>query len=254
MQLIIMTSDKQKHCHKPFMYLFNKCWGRGDFWAESSPIIEPWFCGFTIPENVTEYHKQGFHFYSIGEYEDYPANRWSDALLHVLDNVAEPQFLLMLEDYWPVRPIDTKAIKMLFDYASQFSYVLKIDVANERLNNRDGNGVLTGKHYGHVGYVDLIKSPPGSSYQMSLWGGIWNRDTMKAFIVPGEKAQEIEIFGTSRVNEVGDNVLVLGTKQAPLMHANVYLTARGNEPDYSIGDYSIAQSDIDYMREEGWIE
>lgn len=254
MQLLIMTSDKQQHCHKPFMYLFNKYWGRGDNWANPSPQITPIFCGFTEPENIKEYYDNGFAFYSIGKYEDYPAKRWSDALINVLENVAAPQFMLMLEDYWPVRQIDTRAIRMLFDYAAQFKYVLKICVTNERLNNRIYAGDVDPKIYGHAGYVDLIKSPPGSSYQMSLWGGIWNRETMKGFIIPGEQAQEIEIYGTSRVNEVGENVLVLGTQQAPMIHANVYLTSRGDRPDYSIGHYAIPDEDIEYMRGKGWIK
>ena len=253
MQAIIMTSDKQHHCHKPFMYLFNKYWPREDFWSDGGPKINPVFAGFTEPDNLDEYRAMSFDFYSIGKYEDYPADKWSDAFIHVLDNLAEPQFLLMLEDYWPVRRIDTRGVKMLFDYCAQFSYVLKICATNERLNNRILAGDAFPEIYGNAGYLDLIKSPPGSSYQMSLWGGVWNRDTMRPFIVPGEKAQDIELRGTTRVNAAGDSVLVLGTKQAPLIHTNVYNTARGDEVDYSIGPYRVGPQELEYMRERGWI-
>ena len=254
MQLLIMTSDRYTHCHQPFMYLFNKYWGRGDIWADRSEVVRPVFCGFTMPDNMQVYTEMGFSFYSIGDYADYPAPKWSEALLHILDNVAEEQFILMLEDYWPVRAIDTKAIKMLYDYARQFSYVMKIDVTNERLNNHILAGRSMPPIYGHVGYLDLIKSPPGSSYQMSLWGGIWNRALMRKFIVPGERAQEIEIMGTSRVNEAGDDVVVLGTKQAPWIHANIYVTKNKGKPDYNIGEYGINQEDLAYLKGNGWIE
>ena len=73
---------------------------------------------------------------------------------------------------------------------------------------------------------------------------------MKQFVVPGETAQELEMHGTSRVT---DDVLVLGTRQAPLVHGNIYRSGRGAEPAYEENGWAIPEVELEYMREKGWI-
>jgi hypothetical protein len=246
MQVIVMTSDNQHKCLNPFMWLWRKYWN--PFIALDSKVI----CGFTPPDIEMV---DNWRFHSIGKYEDYPANKWSDAFIKVLNEVAQEQFILMLEDYWPVRQIDTFAVKMLFDYARQFKNVLKIDLTYERLYINGGSNFLFGVNtYDHCGYLDLVKSPPGTMYQMSLWGGIWNREQLKRFIIPGEFAQQIEIAGTPRVTAVGDEVLVLGTRQAPLLHGNIYQSRHEGKPVYEDSGWKINDEDMKYMRFREWLE
>lgn len=160
--------------------------------------------------------------YIIGNQEDYPADRWTDAFLNVLNNVAERTFIFMLEDYLLVRDADVHGIRHLYDYAKDRDYVLKIDLTNDRMWAGGGTRYLWGYNtYGHCGHLDLIRSNLGSEYQMSLWGGVFNRDTLKPFVIPGESAQQLELSGTNRVNLVGDSVLVLGTRQSPIKHTNI---------------------------------
>lgn len=246
MQVIVMTSDSYLHSLKPFAYLFNKYWG-----YRGGEIQEVIVCGFTKPP--FELH-ENFIFHSIGKYEDYPADKWSDALIKVLDNVAEEQFVLMLEDYWITRAVDHFAVRMLADYCKQFKNVLKICLSTDRLYINGGSNFLYGANtYNHVGYVDLIKSPPGTMYQMSLWGGLWNRDVMRKFIIPGERAQEIEMRGTNRVNELGDSFLVLGTRQAPVLHGNIYQSGKVG-PSYADIGWRVNQADLNYILKQGWID
>lgn len=248
MQILVLTSDNYYHCLNPFIYQWNKYF----WWSAAKPdSVRQIICGFTIPEGI---QAAGWEFYSIGRYEDYPADRWSDALIKVLDTMADEQFILMLEDYWLCRPADQLGIRMLYDYAGQFKNVLKIDLTADRLYVDGGGRYLYGYNtYNTVGYLDLIKSPPGSQYQMSLWGGIWNRDVMRRFLIPGERAQEVELRGTSRVNEAGDTVLVLGTRQSPVLHGNVYQSGRQG-PVYHDGGWQIGEADLAELREKGWIE
>ena len=100
MQVIVMTSDNYYHCLMPFTYLWHK------FFTNYVPaeLCEPFdfdfvFCGFSEPD-VDLKAFDDWRFHSIGAYSDYPADCWSDALLRVLDDVAEDRFILMLEDYW----------------------------------------------------------------------------------------------------------------------------------------------------------
>lgn len=248
MQVIVVASEKMYNCLSPFMYM----WERHCGWNFGIPIsdqIEIVVCGF---KPVSFYNDYRCEFYSIGDFSDWPASRWSEQLMKILDEVAQPQFILMLEDYWLLRPADVCAIKMLFDYAAQFQNVLKIDLGTDRLYINGGSNFLYGANtYDNVGYLDLVKSPPGTPYQMSLWGGIWNREQLRKVLLPGETPQDIEIAGTSRVT---DGQLVLGTRQAPLLHGNIYQSRNKGEPVYEDANWAIKADDLAFMRRKGWIE
>ena len=242
MQVIVPTSEGYYHCLPPFIYLWDKYCGWND--------VDMAVCGFETPD--IDLHNDQWWFHSLGYQVHYPASIWSDKLLRILDEVADDQFILMLEDYWITRPADMVAIRMLYDYARQFENVLKIDLTHDRLYINGGGNFLFGYNtYDNCGYLDLIKSPPGTPYQMSLWGGIWNRDQLRRVLVSGETAQEIEIAGTRRVT---DDQLVLGTRQAPLLHGNIYQSRNEGKPLYQDGGWGIKPDDLEYMKNKGWLK
>lgn len=242
-QVIVMTSDKQYNLLPAYAHQFDKHWGMGQ--------VDTVICGFSpLPFRLKE---PEYKFYSIGANEHYPANRWSDALIKVLDEVAEDVFLLMLEDYFLVRPVDIQAIRMMYDYMFQFQNVIKFDVTTERLFANSGGQYLFGYGtYETLGYLDLIKSDFSSPYHLSLWGGLWRRDLLRKFLVPGETAQQIELNGTHRLAQVGDELLVLGTRQAPMRHANVYQRGQWND-DPMTGLPALKAVDREELRGRGYI-
>lgn len=219
-QVIVMTSDNQQWTIPPFWYQWTKYFNG----LEHTRLT----CGYTRIECDS-------NFYSIGKFKNYPANKWSDALIKVLDTVADEVFILMLDDYFLSRPVDTKAVQMIYDYMHQYTNVLKFDLADERLYSGTPPEGYNQFYWGYntydtLGYLDLIKSDPNSQYHMSLWGGMWRRDLLREVLVPGETAQQIEMAG--RVNNHPD-WLVLGTRQAPLRHVNVIQRGQWNYHDRS---------------------
>jgi hypothetical protein len=241
MQVLVIASEKYYHCLNPFMYLWNKYFG----WQGIDIIV----CVFSEPHFV---YKENCGIYSVGDQADWPPQRFSEKLLKILDGIAEEQFILMLEDYWITRPVDRAAVRFLFDYAAQFENVLKIDLTYDRLYLNAGSDFLFGANtYDNCAHLDLLKSPFGSPYQMSLWGGIWNREQFKKVLVPGETAQEIETKGTSRVAE---DQLVLGTRQAPMLHGNIYQSRYKGEPCYNDIGWRIKDVDLEFMQAEGWLK
>ena len=235
MQTIIMTSDKYLNALKPFMYLWDKYF-QPDF--EQENII----CGFTPPDFPLS---PGFKFYSIGKFEDYPVSRWSNGLLKVMDNVADDVFMLMLEDYWLTRHVNTQAVKILYDYMRQFRYVLKMDLCGDRLYAHGAD-----MNYGKVSYLDLIKSMPGSAYHMSLMGGLWSKALLKKVIIQNETPWDIEISGTIRLSQYDHDMVVLGTRQWPLRHT---LAFRGGDSHTLLLD-EIQAKDVQDMRQQGLLD
>lgn len=232
MQVICLTSDKYLPAIRPFSWLFNKYWG-----ADQEVIV----AGFTppdfdLPRNVA--------FHSIGAFSDYPVTRWSDAFLRVLDDVADETFVLFFEDYFPVRPVNVQAVRMLDDYMRQFRYVLKMDLCADRLY---AAGM---QDYGRCGYIDLVQSDPASQYHMSLMAGVWNRDLLKRFIIPGETPWQVELEGTPRVRHAAPDVIVLGTRQWPVRHA---LAFRGGDSQRLLLD-DLDPADVAALTRLGYLK
>lgn len=228
--IVVLTSDHYLDALRPFSYLFNKYWGK-DQEVHVVGFAEP---QFRLPGN--------FYFFSMGPMSNYPINKWSDALIDYLE--ARPgldHFVLLLEDYWPVRPVNRQAIKMLYDYAVQFRNVLKIDLVADRLY---AWGMTD---YDNCGYLDLVRSDPASQYHMSLMAGIWSRELLLRFLVRGETPWEVELSGTPRVAAAGNEVLVLGTRQWPVRHTLAH--RRGNPAELFLNE--IKPTDVEEMRALG---
>lgn len=213
-RVIVMTSDKYIEALRPFAHLFNR------YWSPSIPVL---VAGYTPPEFELP---ANFSFMSIGRFEDYPLNKWSDSLIKVCDMLQDEVFVLMLEDYWVIRKVDTEAVSILADYVRQFGYVLKIDLCADRLYAAGATP------YGWVNRLDLVKSDPSSAYHMSLMTGIWHRKNLRSVLVPGWTPWDVEISGTTHLQHVTvhpdgtESMIVLGTRQWPVRHT---LAFRGGD-------------------------
>lgn len=230
--ILVLTSDHYLKALRPFAWLFNKYWGK------HQPVRVVGFAepDFELPDN--------FEFYSMGPMSNYPLNKWSDVLIdHMGETPGVSHFLLFLEDYWLARPVNTQAVRMLYDYAVQFRNVLKIDLVADRLY---AWGMTD---YDNCGYVDLVLSHHASQYHMSLMCGIWSRELLLRFLVRGETPWEVELNGTPRVAAAGNEVLVLGTRQWPIKH--ILAHRRGNPSELLLD--GLKQCDIDAMRQLNYI-
>lgn len=230
--ILLLTSDKYSHVVPAFAHLFNKYWGK------EYPVT---VCGFTDPKQDLP---ENFSFYSIGDFSQYPVERWSDALIRLLNDTPHEVFALMLEDYWLTRPVNTRAVDILYDYAKQFHFVLKIDLCADRLY------AAGSEDYDTVSYLDLVRSDPKSQYHMSLLTGIWRRENLLKFLVPGETPWEVEIEGTPRVRAAGTDILVLGTRQWPVRHT---LAFRSGDPTVLKLD-DMKECDVRELRDLGLID
>ena len=230
MRVIVTTSDNYIHALRPFAYLFNKYWG-----IDTEVIVG----GFNPPD----FDLPGnFKFYSIGKQSDYPVDKWSDGLIKLLKDIDDEVFCLMLEDYWLSRPVNRHAIMMLHDYMHQFKNVIKIDLGTDRLYA----GGMT--DYNNCGYIDLIHSDPGSQYHMSLMCGLWRRDLLLKFLIPNESPWQVELEGTPRLRAEAGDVMVLGTRQAPVHHI---LAHRRGDPSELLID-GLKPADVQAMADLGY--
>jgi len=165
-------------------------------------------------------------FVTIGKFEEYPKNMWSDSFMKVcayMKDNGKNIFLFLMDDFWLVRRADVLGIDLLHEAMCRNNSLLKADVATDRLYAQGGLKYLYGAGtFATEGHLDIIKSDYHSQYHMSLWVGLFNASLLlQHVLVPGEKAQEIEIAGTGRLSTKKDEVLVVGTRQAPMRVGNL---------------------------------
>lgn len=195
MRIFCLTSNNYSHSVLPFAWMFNKYF---------SPELEVIVAGYDrFPEGLPP----NFRIHSIGQQTDYPVGKWSNGLIKLLhDFPGDEVFMLFLEDYWIVEPVHFQEVLMLYDYMLQFKYVLKMDLITDR---RFAGGV---QPYGHCGHIPLVKSDYNSAYHLSLMVGFWNRSLLLKVLIPDESPWDVELSGTSRLAQFGDQLLVLGTE------------------------------------------
>lgn len=199
-RIILLTSDKYDRAILPYGFLLKK------YWPDHPDVLVGGFTppSFELPERFT--------FHSIGGFEDYPIQRWSDALIKLLYELPDEVFILTLEDMWIIEPVKDQVVQMCYDYMEQFKYVARLDLTGDRLWANGGDVSL----YGRLGNVDLVWSDPHSQYHLSTMPAFWRKEHLLRVLVPGETPWQVELQGTPRLAALHNNMIVLGTNAWPL--------------------------------------
>lgn len=155
----------------------------------------------------------GFEFHSLGRFEDYPVQKWSDGLIETLNQTKTEFVLILLEDYWLIRPVNVNAIAAAVQIMEEEGDIARFDVATDRVNCHQA------RDYGYVDGLDIISTPTGAEYNFSYQASIWSKDKLKKLLVPGESPWESELRGNLRLASRGYKVL--GTRQVPMWYAIV---------------------------------
>ena len=178
-------------------------------WPDHPPLL---IAGFTKPEIPID-----ADFVSLGKFEDYPVGKWSDALLAALDYVEET-FILFLEDYWLTHGVNDAAVTTTRSLIAGSDSILKVDLHGDRM--RHGVPMEWTRWRG----VPLVKSAPGSPYQMSFMAGWWSRILLSELLKKNlgrspwdlelhlQPPKEMEVYGTLGTPPIRYEVAVRGGK------------------------------------------
>lgn len=197
----IFTADHRHDVLKAMLYLYTKYWN----WPAT-------VYGFRRPNYALE---DNIEFMSLGNMGDYPAEKWSDALIKALWEVQSEQIIILLEDYWLTRQVDTSAISLLSDYMRKHQDIVRADLTTDRLYGSDTTDVET------LGRLDIIENIPPAPYHFSTQAGIWNVELLKGFLRPNETPWMAEMEGTNRMIKAykdGKPARVIGTRQFPVRY------------------------------------
>ena len=202
LRVVCLTSDNYLWAVRPFAYLMSR------YWSTQQPIIVGGFSRpkFPLPPNI--------EFVQIAT-SNYPANKWSDSLIILLNSIEDEFIIFMLEDYWLCRTADVRGIDACYKYIEHKKDVLRIDLTDDR---QYAGGVMNVDAWGSY---DIVETPHGTPYQMSTQAGLWNRRLLLSLLERGKSGWETEIH-----IQPPDTMRVLGTRQCPIRYANAMLKGK----------------------------
>jgi len=241
--VLVMTSDTYTAALKPFMHLFRKYW-RGAFPDMGDDTVqEVVVAGFTPPTFLPELGR-GVKFDSLGEFKDYPINRWSDSLIEALTHIQNDYVVIMLEDYWLTHTVNLTSVHHAFEYMWNNPNVIKFDLAGDRRYAQDAD-----LKYATYKTLEIIRSKEHSPYHLSLMTGMWKKQHLLEVLVPGWSPWDVEIAGTRSLSARTD-LVVVGSHQWPVQHT---LAFRGGDIDsLLLGELKI--QDQNEMRTLGFFD
>ena len=225
-KILLTTSDKYIHAVRPFAWLLKK------YWPGHPDVIVGGFSppSFELPP--------GFSFISLGDQENYPLSKWSNAFKNLIDRAGEEVFIFMLEDMWIIEPVNARVIDMAYDYMRQFEYVARLDLTGDRLNAGGS------RMYGKLGGVDLVWSSPESQYHMSTMPAFWRAEHLLKVLKMNETPWQLELDGTPRLRAMHESVIVLGTNAWPIKNT---LAFRSGDPANLLLD-EVDKDDVKELR------
>lgn len=225
MRVIVPTCDKYLWAVRPFAYMFNV------FWSAQQEVLIGGFSepDFELPPN--------FEFMSIDDHS-YPADKWSDGIIKLLNNIDDDLFVLMLEDYWLNRGVNHQAVESLAEYMRIHKGVLRTDLTTDRLYAGRMFDVDT------WGYLDIIETPPDTPYQWSTQACVVNRRHMLRCLQPGMAPWQFELGGNDMIPT---GLRVLGTRQFPVRYVNG--VGMGCKMKYN--QLGIPEAHLNHMQETG---
>lgn len=213
--VLFMVSDPYLWSLRVALYLWNKS-GLQSGWSRLFFVPEVHVAGFTKPDEWwskdTEKYLLPHHFHSIGAFEDYPKERWSDAFIAALKLVKTTHVLLMLEDYWLLRDANVVAINEIAKVMLQNGDdIVRGDLTSDCIYKDDARDWFS------VRDIDVLEVPPTTEYALSLQAAIFNIELLSQYLLPGETAWQTELAGTRRMNERQD-CRIIGTRQWALRY------------------------------------
>lgn len=230
-QVIVTTSNKSMWTLKAFSYLFNTYYSS----LQNVHVVCESVPRFHLPVNYI------CHPVHLDGIVDWPKDRWTDGLVRYLNSIPEQHVLILLDDYWLIRTVDTRGINTLHEYMLERPEVLRVDLTGDRLY---AGGMQDVDCYGHF---DIV-SAQGSQYQMSLMPGLWNKALLLEVLQPNWSPWDVELSGTSIVNDRPE-LIVVGTRQWPIRIIN----SLRNEREW-VDVSGIDQMHLDHITKNNWLE
>lgn len=229
MRNIVLTSNDYVNVLPGFAYLFNKFYPNQEVTVVRYDVRPP-----KLPDN--------FKQFAVGQQSNYS---WSGGLKHYLESIDDEFVLLMLEDYYLDKDVDTEKIDFILHLMSVNNKVVKFDLTDDRMK-------VTNNPYWYneeTKSIGLIQSDNNSPFLASVQTAIWRRDFLLAILNNKDNAWQFEKNKRTKTYLTKNNGVILGCVNPPMSYINA-VGGEGNKP----GQYDLKkfpQWMIDELKNKG---
>lgn len=170
--LLVLSCDAYKDLWQPYIKLYDK------YWPNSQ--LNSYFCSDTLGINHPAFI-------------DIPAGKpleWSARLLHAVNQIKEEYLLLVLDDYYIIRPVQEdkllQSVEVMQKTGAVYCRVYPCPAPTADL----------------PGFPDYGIVEKGAAYRTSTQATIWKTSVLREFIIPTESVWDFELKGSIRSNEI----------------------------------------------------
>lgn len=232
MRLLLVTSDKTDWALPGFFHQLKK------YWPDHPPVVVAGFRKPALPERA--------EYFEIGNFEDYPVNKWSDSVRVVLSQMREEAFIWTMDDFWLTRPVDNQAVLYASLYMLEHPELARFDLT------RDRQFAANMREVEKYGRITIITNDYPVSYLLSFQMGLWRTSALLAYLQNGETPWQTELEGTTRMQKAAANVV--GTREEPIRYCIVVqkgeITTDGG---YQGTDHALSPDDVAELWSLGYL-
>lgn len=183
----------------------------------------------------------GSTYFPIGEFKDYPVNKWADSVLNFLGQVPDETFTWMMDDFWLTRPVNQEAYLYANLYMLEHPEIARLDLTRDRA---DAANMRIVESYGKI---TIITNDYPVPYLLSFQAGLWRRSALMAYLEPGESPWQTELEGTTRMQRASANVI--GTLEEPIRYClAIQKGVMALDGGYQGSHHALSQVDVDELR------
>ncbi len=186
LSIYVSSTDRYDWLHEGFFFYFHK------YWSD---------CPYEIylGSETKEFHDNRVNSLTIGE-----ETQWGDLTIKNLEKIQSPYILLMLDDFFLERNVDSDVIKAIITKTQE------LGAKHVRLSE---NGLPKKLSLNEVenGFINICQS---KYYRCSLQTAIWEREYLLSILRSEENPWEFELRGSERIS-CSDGIYFL--KKQPLI-------------------------------------
>ncbi|MDO9000762.1 MAG: hypothetical protein Q7W45_13420 [Bacteroidota bacterium] len=181
--ILVLSCDKYADAWRPFFLFFEKYWGD---------------CPFPIYLGTNE---KEFKFNNVKQIFSHKNTTWSDELQIILKQIPEKNIILILEDYFIYKQVNTETIiKLLEIMESENAAYLKLAAFPKKYDKLWPHNALT--RHPNIGEIEKE-----SQYRVCLQTAIWNKEILLNLLNPAENPWQFEIEASKRSNLLDNPIL-----------------------------------------------
>lgn len=174
--ILVTSCDKYQDLWDPFFTLFFRYWPDCPY-----PIY--------LGTNHLKYNDKRVKTITTSD------DDWSSRFRTVFEKIPEPYVIVMNEDFFLTKPVNTVKIEELIRYmVAQNSGCLRLFPC-------------PGPDLPYLDNPEIGEISKGADYRLSFQTAIWDKDIFVNLLRDGESTQDLEIYGTKRTKELSNPFL-----------------------------------------------